>query len=1786
MGWFLWRKPNPGFTGVQEIPLLSDVVFVGRGKDCTVHCLSLYVSRRHLKLIPKDDGSISLQDLGSSNGTFVNQMKIPPNAEFSLRLGDEIGIGNFNNDNQDCFVYEVRNIELSRLKVDSSANEDKQPIDINQNPQHQLERGLKRCADEPEIVVLDDDDDDANGLNSNGVESFSNSLKRQKIDETAHSTIHQSSTAQSKETEKSTCCPIIQEDSKVAACKDLSNFALTANAALGVEHVSSSCDVPEVSRQVLTNAKATHTKQELSSNINTSDPKCDEVFPQPSGRTIMNIKPEISFQKPANPRVSAILEGSCDSSTATLRLSSPAIDVKSNLPVFSSTPLHNKHVKLEDMSGLTPREIKTDEDTPSISQTGADFSPIVKDKVKDSSRLSQNSSANYTIDEELIPIDLCDDEDDDEIFPCSQMFTEEEEVKPCLETLDKEMGVVDLSLDEEPQNNILERDDDVVLISEDEDEEEIQEANKWFNRLSQSFIKVEAEDEVSNAVLPTEQQDDDIWEDWPKELENNDQDVAEAEPSGDLEHDQGKAEPIVVLKQLDSDMLNKMEEDQLKINHVEEDKDNVKLEKNTYKKESKDKSKAKDADSHRGRTEKKKKHRSKEERHSKKHSSRHRKHDVDKKESRSRDKIVERLKETFGGSSSEDEDKAATKSSSKTQSDINFDALLNKSNDKLDLSGESKQLQINLNRLEENPQLCERYGLSSLSPSTAQQPPAPVPKKAPRKIEIVDALPNPPRKASNRGISMETSRKMYDTVRQRSVDEPKRPKSKEDTKALRKEKLAKVAAHSGLKDSRSAEHKRSAPAKAKVTMANRGSFLTETDESSPIVKPKSRKEILESIKIPKLKDKAVVNLSTKSPLQALNLSYEKKELPQTSVQSNAEAAPVEIPTGPQPKKRVAQKPPPGFYEDTRQLHPSSHGEGQKSLPVPAEHSLSMKSCLSGSSKHNITMNDSKPIAQKKKRVQFKENLEEIRYIDKLPNTRKVNSSRDADRPTPMSHIVAPKLPKGPAIPNDESILQDIIYDISKWNPLWLKEEKDLPPDVVPPVVSNMVMPPLPKTEFLDFHEYHETMYPLLMLELWSGVSREYNTRMNNSRNNLIMAVDKASSAPVFSRPERMLTTLSCHMLVNDRPGPEPPRLGNLVIIDLALKDPCNKLVIIPVFGYVSFDAKDRLRNTDQFHKDLVSHCPNPTFKIRFNLQIKERKNFTFELERPMRIKHVKYLRGDLRMFQAMKNLEYMPLQYSVISPLAASEDFTLPDVSQKKLAFIEQLNPMQTQIVLQTAEVCLQDKPKICLIQGPPGTGKTQVIESLVMHLLYRDSMYTRANRERRLVPRILLCAPSNNAVDLLVARLLRRRARFEKEHRFKMVRVGQTLHEDVRGVSLQELANVAMKQDRALHDSQGVDIDIGHLTAKLCAVENQIRDLQMNSKPVPGEITFRQADLIRRLRVLEERKKQQQQASNSSPKYDFAFERETKKKILRGADIIGTTLNSCVIKLMETVFPPTSAGKYHFQVCIVDEATQCLEVETLIPLLLGVKTLVLVGDPNQLPATILSKIARDKGLSTSLFARLQNVVPKAVQMLDMQYRMHPEILKWPNKYFYHRRLKSPEEIVSCRDSRVLPYSVLSLPFHQDSRGESNSEEAKLVLQLSELLIDEKAIQHDFRVGIVTPYQTQRRLIESMIMGRLPKLNKPLVEVNTIDSCQGQEKDIIIISCVRTNGVGFLSDRQRINVALTRAKYAMFICGNFSSLDRDSMWNNLLTDARHRKCLIEVRNNYNKGDLWNLISKK
>ncbi|KAK3926941.1 Helicase sen1 [Frankliniella fusca] len=1813
MGWFLLRKPYPGLTEQQRININSEELHVGRGRECSVHCLSMYVSRKHLKIIPKNDGNVCLVDLGSSNGTFVNQAKITPGEEFTLQVGDEIGIGNINCDSKDCFVYVAQQeggkdnlIESSNERINQSVNpqiesssgnkesENVQGNDKSPGGRHSLERGLKRFAMEPEIVILDDDD-----IFLEKSEEISS--KKAKVDQVLN--------PNDSKTNDTADDMLVQKDG--AECDTILKANLDAKRNF-TEHDSS------LTMEVAVNLSIPEDRPHAAEHkIKLSSPEIGgEMFPPPpppaAKTTPGRFSLEGSFSKPKHPRLSSLMEDKSDMSSVTIKLSSPSVSRGALSSSACSTPNTSMQANVEDAAPVqtsTPCVVKT-----LPAQNNGGWSPIIKD----SSGHSQDSSANYTLDEEMIPINLSDDEDD-EIFPCSQLFAEDDDVKPDIENIQHKDNIVDLSNDEEPQENKLSDNnelDDVVLISsdEDEDEDDLQNADKWYMLLSQSLVKKEPVDEdnfVSEVDKNHEEQEESVShkvkvhskskeehdgfdfpdeEDEPKEPEKirhekkRDIDDNDEFDFPDEEDEPKEPEKIKHEKKRDADY-----NDEFKKICKERDSDGGKVQKSSKaegKEEVKETAKEKEPKEKKSRSERdkssqKEKDRKHSERKEKKGhksggSDKHRPHSRSherKKQEKDKNKQTPstKLKEIFPDSDEEDNIESFQESLDKQSSKSPPPP------ENLPSHGENQikvqEVQLTLVRLEDDPKL----NASCASSSSPLQN-----KKSTRQIELVDALPLPPRRAINRGISSSIALKMFEGDKQKPVDSKgKKAAQPKDKKTLRRERLAEVAAQNTSKDKVNSEAKRSAPAKIKITTSNRGSFLVDKDDSLPASRPKSRLD-LSSIKIPKRKDNVTPILPTKSPLQDMNMSWEKRKPDDISAPASVE--PIEIPTGPQPKKRVAQVPPPGFYGD------SSTRPYQALPPAPN------KSCLSGSSIHNIALNVAKPYPVKKKRVAFKENLVEIFEIERLPNTRPVSSSMDADRPIPRPvssfmngdgpnsmrqvSLVAPA--KSSVMPPDELILQDVIYDISKWNPLWLKEQKNLPSDVLPPVVSNMDLTSVPKTEFLDFREYHNTMYPLLMLELWNGVSKEYSS--NESRTNMLMAVDNATSSPVYLRPDRMLTTLNCHMVVSQRNSLGHPRLGNLVVIDLALKDSGGKTNVIPVFGYVSFDTMDPLRKTDQVHKDLVAHCPpnDLGFKVRFSLMMRERKNCTFVLDKVMRIKNVKYIRGDLRVFQAMKNLEYMPLLYSIISPSAANEDFTLPEISSG-LAFPEQLNDTQETVVLKTAAACQEDKPKICLIQGPPGTGKSHVIASLVMQLLYRDGIYSKTNREKGLVPRILLCAPSNNAIDLLVLRLLRKRAKLDKQLRFKMVRVGQPqfMQPDVKRVSLQELAKAdVVKQDQIVQHS----IDIECLKAKLKTVENQMQDLKMNKKDIPQDLTFRQADIIRRLKVLEDRSKKQSQHVHGDSRRTFAIEREASRKILRGADIVATTLNSCMIRIMEHVFPPVSKGKYHFQVCIVDEATQCLEVETLIPLLLGVKTLVLVGDPNQLPATILSKVAREKGLGTSLFARLQEIFPQAPQLLDTQYRMHPEILRWPNEYFYKGLLKTPDSLSTCRMSKVIPYAVLSLPFQQDRQGEVNVDEAKLVVQLAQVLLDRKAIpQSGFKVGIVTPYQSQRRTIHSLLQERPIR---DFVEVNTIDSFQGQEKDVTIISCVRTKGIGFLSDQQRLNVALTRAKYAEFICGNFSSLDRDQMWNSLTTDAKQRKCFHEIRSHCQDDELWNYVFQK
>ncbi|CAG5097515.1 Similar to Setx: Probable helicase senataxin (Mus musculus) [Cotesia congregata] len=223
---------------------------------------------------------------------------------------------------------------------------------------------------------------------------------------------------------------------------------------------------------------------------------------------------------------------------------------------------------------------------------------------------------------------------------------------------------------------------------------------------------------------------------------------------------------------------------------------------------------------------------------------------------------------------------------------------------------------------------------------------------------------------------------------------------------------------------------------------------------------------------------------------------------------------------------------------------------------------------------------------------------------------------------------------------------------------------------------------------------------------------------------------------------------------------------------------------------------------------------------------------------------------------------------------------------------------------------------------------------------------------------------------------------------------------------------------------------------------------------------------------------------------------------ILKSANIIACTLSSCYTSYkMKNVF---ANGGLQIPFCIIDEAAQATELLTLVPTLLRIQRLILVGDPQQLPPTILSNKfclfnnrfkAKEYGYDSSLFARAQLIfeheLENPIVMLDTQYRMMDAIAQWPNRYFYAGLLKNAASVAPLD---FYNYKVLNHSFSQDADGRSNPNEAVLVANLIRALREKSKLiesEKEITIGVITPYQNQRKLINSMIKTLNKKKEQP-----------------------------------------------------------------------------------------------
>jgi regulator of nonsense transcripts 1 len=414
------------------------------------------------------------------------------------------------------------------------------------------------------------------------------------------------------------------------------------------------------------------------------------------------------------------------------------------------------------------------------------------------------------------------------------------------------------------------------------------------------------------------------------------------------------------------------------------------------------------------------------------------------------------------------------------------------------------------------------------------------------------------------------------------------------------------------------------------------------------------------------------------------------------------------------------------------------------------------------------------------------------------------------------------------------------------------------------------------------------------------------------------------------------------------------------------------------------------------------------------------------------------------------------------------------------------------------------------LIQGPPGTGKTVTSAAIVYHLVQAKA------------GKVLVCAPSNIAADQLA----------------------------------EKIAKTGVKVARVCAKSrESISTRVEHLS-----LHNQIRDL-------PFKEYKRLFDLIKLKEEIGELKKEDHETYKK-------LKNRAENDVLAYTEVVVTT---CIASFDKRL------NNYRFPIVLVDEATQSCESECLLPLLRGAKHVILVGDHCQLGPVVLCKNAAKAGLKISLFERLVKLKIKP-HMLQVQYRMHPKLSEFPSNTFYNGNLQngvSSEERVHYSVNFPWPNPHKPMFFYHIAGQEEFSASGTSYLNRREAEFIEKVVTALLKssvkpeqIGIITPYEGQRCYIVSHML-KNGSVNTNLykeIEVASVDSFQGREKDYIILSCVRSNdhnGIGFLNDPRRLNVALTRARYGLTVVGNALALSKHQLWNNLLYHFKSNSLLVE-----------------
>ncbi|XP_066963486.1 uncharacterized protein [Macrobrachium rosenbergii] len=817
----------------------------------------------------------------------------------------------------------------------------------------------------------------------------------------------------------------------------------------------------------------------------------------------------------------------------------------------------------------------------------------------------------------------------------------------------------------------------------------------------------------------------------------------------------------------------------------------------------------------------------------------------------------------------------------------------------------------------------------------------------------------------------------------------------------------------------------------------------------------------------------------------------------------------------------------------------------------------------------------------KKTVRFpvsSEELNKIKYISPRKNSEKLGRLEPRMKEVLPRELIFSKHDIPLNFPDH------FIVHVCMWNYDWLETYRRVQEKIEvsgrncmikpPPVVKSISYPTLILYE--SFRDYKEIFSDLLYLEVWENIFRDWQKyRQNNT--SIPVYIDKIDEDFTQRKHESMkswrikvITLLSQDQSNRGR----HPAQGSLVSLKVSRDSERKKSQ--HVFGYVQDLLKQKRR---MMPKELENAFPLADVALILEIRIAKEPGSELRCGNVLSLCNISYIRPFTRTWEGLCKLPLSPLCNDILSP---RQDSFKPNHSAKYLVQEMPLNESQTQAVVQVSVKCVYDPhlPKLSLIHGPPGTGKTRTIVSLVAQIVRLSEETCMPNY------RILLCAPSNAVADELTLRLVKLR---EINIPLRVVRVGirDNIIPEVRGYSLD--AFIAKHMNRELKTPKNLSARKEWERKKnmASAAAQDLAKAKKENKPKEAirALEKRRDDLTRSLSEMEK-----SFAVNLSPKEHQALYKKCQKDYLLGAQVITTTLGGCFSGAMAEVF---TGVDHPFTCCIVDEAGQCKETEMWLPLLYSMRKLVLVGDHRQLPATVLSKLAQDKNLKQSLFERLYHrfVVElqkdELVHTLDVQYRMHPAIAHWPSEHFYFNNLKTSPDVIQERSFDCIPYAVFDVKNSQERRGPRNELFNPTECHVVRLILD--SIEPNIsklKIGVITPYQCQKFHLEKELNGFCNRLN---ININTIDGFQGQERDIIILSFVRANSasqIGFLSESQRLNVALTRARRSCYVVASLSSLSQNKDWQSLISNAGARNLVYEIHDSHmNEGYFKSVLRK-